>query len=204
MTDYNAIVESAFQLLDSYYKDASFNKIEEREGVSLYEKTVEGSVFTAAKAAGKIPNTTPKELIQLIADPSKRALWYDQIKKQELIEQVTDNIEIINFAWNAPFGVKNRDDLIVRSYKATENGELRSIGKSVTHPKCPVNPEFERLETLIAGFVLSVDKEDPNSVYCTYIIHTDPKGWVPAFVANKQKSKIIDRLLTFRKIVSKK
>jgi len=65
-----------------------------------------------------------------------------------------------------------------------ESGIGVSFGHSIIHPDVPDKSGFVRAHINASGYVFRPVEGDPTKSFAQYIVHVDPKGWIPTWVVN--------------------
>jgi len=82
------------------------------------------------------------------------------------------------------FMVYARDTVVLLTWKENEDGSIWMYGASALHEKAPEVKGVVRANIIIWSWILTPTKEDPSVTDVTYILQTDPAGWVPTTVTN--------------------
>jgi len=64
------------------------------------------------------------------------------------------------------------------------DGTFVTTGKSIITDLCPDKSGMVRGEIRASGYILQPVADKPNECDVTYIVQTDPKGWIPTWVVN--------------------
>jgi hypothetical protein len=98
----------------------------------------------------------------------------------QVVEKLSDELDIIYFWAKAPPTVTNREFLQSRLTKTLKDGTLVIIYRSAKHEKFPENPKkFVRGYTKLSGYVI---RPNPSGEGCrvTFFSQNDIKAFVPS------------------------
>eukprot|EP01106_Pelomyxa_sp_JSP_P003239 TRINITY_DN1487_c0_g1_i4.p1 TRINITY_DN1487_c0_g1~~TRINITY_DN1487_c0_g1_i4.p1 ORF type:complete len:163 (+),score=28.46 TRINITY_DN1487_c0_g1_i4:43-531(+) len=117
------------------------------------------------------------------ADMETRKKMSPQLTDYRIIQEFSPTMRVIRMRMNLPFPMSSRESLLCLGYKTDSDGAVY-YGCSVEHPGSPADPNFLRAISLIMFAQLKPVPGDPQKTHVTSIGHADPKGWVPAWLAN--------------------
>mmetsp|Transcript_3803 Transcript_3803/g.3251 ORF Transcript_3803/g.3251 Transcript_3803/m.3251 type:complete len:208 (-) Transcript_3803:253-876(-) len=162
--------------------DEGWEKPEEKEGLIITKKPYKdtGLKFVRAKTTIK---ATPKAIHDVILDESKTLEIDVNIEKNEKVK-APEGYDIIYTIAKKPAMMVDRRDSITAMKTEEKDGGLLLIGGSIEHPDFPAKDSPVRCEVLLWSWYIVPSKDDPNVSEVTYIVHIDPKGWIPNAVTN--------------------
>ena len=167
----------------------------DKDNCKVWDQQNKDSAINTVKLFAIFDGIQPEVMYDVLHDPEYRSTWDESMIEGTEIEKIDSNNDVGYYSAKIPvMGVSNRDFLNQRSWREKE-GEFLIINHSVTHPKCPEKKDFVRAQSIQTGYLIQ-----PHEKGCTvtYVTQTNPKGWIPAFVANKVTTKfapqIVDKL----------
>jgi len=169
-------------------KDADFpvlnwKSLGEKDGVKMSQASTSDSSFYVFRGETIIPASVsqirryvyyPQNL--LISDPMCRSAKYVKIydSKHRTIHglfRVGPLISDRDFCW---FNIDME----------FEDGTFVTACKSIQSKLCPTLPNAVRGEIRASGYVIQPVKDKENECVFTYVVQSDPKGWLPAAIVN--------------------
>jgi len=81
--------------------------------------------------------------------------------------------------------VSDRDFVCFSAHFNLPSGAYAVCGKSVITDKCPNDRSHVRGEIKVIGFVVEAVKGHPEESSVTYVMQSDPKGWLPSALVNR-------------------
>jgi len=87
-------------------------------------------------------------------------------------------------SFSMPPMIANRDFVYHGFDKILEGGIGVSFGRSVVHPAQPEKHGFVRGHINSTGYVFRPVEGDPVKTLAQYVVHVDPKGWIPTWAVN--------------------
>eukprot|EP01112_Ceratiomyxa_fruticulosa_P022134 TRINITY_DN8021_c0_g1_i2.p1 TRINITY_DN8021_c0_g1~~TRINITY_DN8021_c0_g1_i2.p1 ORF type:complete len:253 (-),score=61.70 TRINITY_DN8021_c0_g1_i2:127-885(-) len=158
--------------------------IKHKGGVDCFYKRDDENPIVLIKGEGIVPATT-KELLDFF-------LVYESLKISdktymggEVIERIDDQHSIFLSRFKAPPLIKNRDFLYIEYDGKGDDGETYlCVAYSIERDDVPPDPNFVRGVIYATGYIYKPVEGDPSKSHLTYIVHVDPKGWLPVMVVN--------------------
>lgn len=164
--------------------DADWKEAYTSGDVTVWTKKSDKSDINIVKVRTHFADVAPEVLYDVLHDHEYRVIWDPNMIEGKVIVQLNPTNEIGYYSAKSPTGVKNRDFLNQRSWRAKPDaGEWLIINHSVTHPDCPEKKDFIRAWSILTGYYIKKveGKAGTQLIYCT---QCDLKGWIPSMVAN--------------------
>ncbi len=169
-------------------KDFGYTNVINEKKCKVYKRLVEGIPVILIKALAHLPYS--KDVVfEAIANLDIRKQWDSVFSELRVVNHNGENgAEILYMIIKSPvFVVKNRDFVqqrkIWRNFPTTKSHMLHFI--SIDTPDCPVNKKCIRAETVISGYYMQDDPEEPEHTLLGVLSQTDIKGDIPVFLVNK-------------------
>ena len=169
-------------------KDFGYTNVINEKKCKVYKRLVEGIPVILIKAMAKLPYN--KDVVfEAIANLNIRKQWDSVFSELRVVNHEGENgAEILYMIIKSPvFIVKNRDFVqqrkIWRNFPTTKSHMLHFI--SIDSPECPINKKCIRAETIISGYYMQDDPEEPGHTLLGVLSQTDIKGDIPVFLVNK-------------------
>jgi hypothetical protein len=166
------------------------------DGVTMSSTAVEGMSLRRFKAVGIIP-APPSEVSRLLWEADVRMTWdksYLGIQNLNRITggESTDDMVTQRLLIKGILIISQRDFVCTHMRRTQSNGEAITISYAVPEEEnvFPIDPQFTRGEVCegtgwrVRPVKVLDGKEEKEHCELTYVIMTDLKGWVPAFVIN--------------------
>ena len=159
-----------------------WKKIKSKNGIKIFSRKVEGSSLLAFKGMATV-NTSIGTLINVINDKPRHKEWVTRLAESDTVRLFTplESIEYTHVYGIWP--IADRD--VVFHSKAIINqvkGEVVLLMHSVTDSAMPERDGIVRAELMESKYVLTILDDNKTSIEAEF--HGDPKGWVPAWIAN--------------------
>jgi hypothetical protein len=122
------------------------------------------------------------KILSVFFDPTKRKNWVDRFEKQEDLEIKSPLNKIYWIRFKLPFFMSDRDYILeIKSEIDTKAKVVTAKIKSTTHPKKGLDNCCVRAEAF--GTFYRFEARGKKT-YVEVVVHTDPKGWLPAWLIN--------------------
>jgi hypothetical protein len=192
----NKMLELKHDLSDS----SAWTFYMEKDNVQILYKTVENDPNTKYKGKGRIKTKkSPGEFLQwlnaLQRNLPKRKEYVNPaileallIQVQQLTQENENNdrqkyvVEWLKLLSPSSL-VSNRDFQYIMKYDYSKDDEAYAIGSTIIEPGFPEDASFVRSSLKLSGWYIK--QGDGNYLDAIYVCHTDPSGWVPAWVVNQ-------------------
>jgi hypothetical protein len=171
-----------------------WQEVYNKKDVIVWKRETENSKFNAVKVQCIFPDIEADVLYDTLHDHYYRKEWDDNMIEGYVIEQLSPNNEVGYYSVKTPPPVTNRDFCNQRAWRARKKkGEFIIINHSVLHDQCPEKKGFIRAWSFRTGYMIRVRPE--GGCYFYYYSHSDPKGWLPAWLINWLMTKMGPRLV---------
>ena len=165
--------------------EMGWSQINQKNGVVVWQKTIPGSRMMAFRGLKRLKVPIAKVAYVLTnADVEQKKRWIDMVKDFRVVEKITPQINISYSSYDLPFPLDDRDFVIKSTQIADRaNRRLTIELKSVEHAQYPaIRSAGVRAQLFASSFILQDAGAEGTDVTCE--IHTDPMGWLPAWVVN--------------------
>ncbi|EDV28285.1 uncharacterized protein TRIADDRAFT_53760 [Trichoplax adhaerens] len=142
-----------------------------------------GKVFRARIAL----DCKPADLFQVIClDCEHQSDWDSTVVQNKILKKLDDQTDIL-YAIVAESGnglVSKRDFLSIRHWEI-ENGYYRTYSTSIKDDDLmPTHRSYVRGENKLSAWIIRPLQNNANASHYTWLLHTDPKGWLPKNVVD--------------------
>jgi len=158
------------------------SKVEDEFGnkIEVYKFRLPSGLYKL-KALVEVHNITPEVVYDVLYDIPERLNWDSGGKDMQVVETITDNLDVIYFWAKAPPGFSNREFLQSRYFRIDEDGTHYITYRSVKHDKFPETKSKVRAYTQLSGYVI---RPAEGGCRVTFLSNNDIKGTCPGWVIN--------------------
>jgi hypothetical protein len=159
---------------------ANWVKINEEDGIVVYEKDIKGTSLVAFKGVTTFDEPMEK-ILWVLKDDAHKKDWIELYLKGHTLEKRGSFERVIYQAVDSPWPVNDRDMIYVsKAYRKGVN-EIQISMESVTHPDSPPTVGV-RMSLNFSNY--NFKKLENGKTQVTLEIHSDPKGWIPKWIVN--------------------
>ena len=173
---------------ESPTKEFGYSNVIDENKCKVYKKIVDGIQVILIKCLAKIPYN--KDVVfEAIANLNIRKQWDSVFSELRVVNYNGENgAEILYMIIKSPvFIVSDREFVqqrkIWRNFPTSKSHMLHFI--SVDSPECPENKKCVRAETIVSGYFIEDDPDEPGHSIIGVLSQTDVKGNLPIFLVNK-------------------
>ena len=173
---------------ESPTKEFGYSNVIYENNCKVYKKIVDGIQVILIKCLAKIPYN--KDVVfEAIANLNIRKQWDSVFSELRVVNYDGENgAEILYMIIKSPvFIVSDREFVqqrkIWRNFPTSKSHMLHFI--SVDSPECPENKKCVRAETIVSGYFIEDDPDEPGHSIIGVLSQTDVKGNLPIFLVNK-------------------
>jgi hypothetical protein len=169
-------------------KDFGYSNVIDEDNCKVYKRMVEGFPVILIKCLAHIPYT--KDVVfEAIANLEIRKQWDSVFSELKVVNHEGENgAEILFMIVKSPvFFISNRDFVQQRkmwkNFPTEKSHILHFI--SVENHECPPSKKNVRAETIISGYYMQDDPDNPEKSILGVLSQTDLKGNIPHVLVNK-------------------
>jgi len=164
-------------------KEIHWKSIGEKNGIQMDYAWVQGSNNYFFKGFGRIPASL-KVVEGAMRDISNMKVMDPMCQYTETIKTIDKDHHIYYAYFKMPPLIWWRDFCWYAVDQTLPDGTFVTTGKSIITDLCPDKSGMVRGEIRASGYILQPVADKPNECDVTYIVQTDPKGWIPTWVVN--------------------
>ena len=190
--DYYTNDKDLKQLIDLFNepttKDFGYSNVINEEKCKVYKRMVEGYPVILIKCLAKMPYS--KDIVfEAIANLEIRKQWDSVFSELRVVNHEGENgAEILFMIVKSPvFFISNREFVQQRkmwkNFPTNKSHILHFI--SVENHECPPQKKNVRAETIISGYYMQDDPDNPDKSILGVLSQTDLKGNIPHILVNK-------------------
>jgi hypothetical protein len=175
------VLSAVFSSSSLYASDNPWKLRIDKEGIKVFTRHVEHSVNLEFRASVTI-DADLERVIRVFEDISLTKRWFYQCISAEIVEDEGPRDKVLRLELHLPWPVSERDSI----FRMTKSGDVASGEISyalVSLPdRLPPRPGMVRVPYLRALWGFKGLPEGRTEVMFTQ--HSDPGGFVPAFISN--------------------
>ena len=169
-------------------KEFEYSNVIDEKNCKVFKKMTEGCPVILIKCIAKLPYN--KDVVfEAIADLEIRKQWDSVFSELKVVNYKGENgAEILFMIIKSPiFFISNREFVQQRkmwkNFPTKKSHILHFI--SVESDECPPSKKNVRAETIISGYYMQDDPEEPDSCILGVLSQTDLKGNIPHVLVNQ-------------------
>eukprot|EP01065_Artemidia_motanka_P028107 TRINITY_DN33340_c0_g1_i1.p1 TRINITY_DN33340_c0_g1~~TRINITY_DN33340_c0_g1_i1.p1 ORF type:complete len:500 (+),score=153.46 TRINITY_DN33340_c0_g1_i1:58-1500(+) len=139
--------------------------------------------FNMLKVFAIFPDVLPWVMYDALHDPAYRWEWDPNMAEGYNITQLDLNNDVGYYELKLPKAFSNRDFCNARSWRNINGSEFIVMNSSKPHPSCPPRKGIVRGWSFRSGYLVRPHGDAGCSL--TSVSHSDPKGWIPAWLINQ-------------------
>ena len=151
----------------------------QQDGIEVYTKKVAGSRIDAFKATTMI-SAEYERVKEVILDYPNYPKWYQDYKKGEILERLSQDKIVVRFVIDAPFPIKDRDSVNRVSVQQTDEHIKVTLESAPTF--IPHNNKQIRMTVSSGRWTL---EKEGNQTRVTIEYHADPEIPVPSWLSKR-------------------
>jgi len=135
------------------------------------------------KGVGEVPASV-RDVERAIRDPQNMRIIDPMCKITETVTTFDKNHHIYYAQFKLPSPVWHRDFVWWSVEYNLPSGAYVTVGKSIVCSDKPETKDHVRGEIRASGYVVEPIEGKEDACKVTYIVQTDPRGWLPAWAVN--------------------
>lgn len=172
---------SSFTVVSQSKTDTNWKLAKEKNGITIYTRTMEGTKFKEYKAICVI-EASPVELVKILTDVHEYTEWMAFVKEAEVVEKDGEDIFYVYSEVKVPFPFDNRDQ-ITKSVvvKDTITGR-QSIEVEIIPDFLPEKKGIVRMPSGHGRWAFTPMENGKTQLYHSF--GGNPGGNIPAWIVN--------------------
>ena len=169
-------------------KEFGYSNVVDDPTCKVFKRMVEGFPVILIKCIAKIPYN--KDIIfEAIADLNIRKQWDSVFSELKVVNHEGENgAEILYMIVKSPVIIVSDREFVQqrkmwKNFPTNRSHILHFI--SLENPACPITKKLVRAETIISGYYMQDDPQEPGHSILGVLSQTDLKGNLPHFLVNK-------------------
>ncbi|KAI8333866.1 hypothetical protein BC941DRAFT_400731 [Chlamydoabsidia padenii] len=159
--------------------------VEEKEGVKIFSKAVQGSALPILRGDGLIEGPwTAEQVCSVVQCFGARTKWDDSFEGGDIVERFSQKEYLVSLRMKSLFPINSRDFCLLTQIDSDPRSEtIHVVSTSVSDHLIPENPDtYTRGRIIIYGWTFQVIKNNQGKrtgVKMTLISHMDLAGTTP-------------------------
>lgn len=131
-----------------------------QEKYRIWKKNIPEENVTLYKIFGSFDTVSAVEFYNAQVNDQYRSVWDKSVSSLYVVDNITNNNEIVYWATKFPFPLQDRDYVFERSHLMNEKSNTIEIAsRSITHKSKPLYPTFCRVLKYGSKLVIRADKD---------------------------------------------
>lgn len=191
MINIKLIIASVLLCSFTYAAAASYqwNKVKEKNGISVYTIKVENSDILKVKTQTVIAAHI-NHIQAILDDIDHRPNWIPYLEQSLILNSISATETIEYSLFSAPWPASDRDFVYRKKLLHRDEGKIIFSMISESSELMPENNNLVRADLMESIYTLTSINE--NSTQVELIFYADPKGWLPDWIIN-----IIQKILPY-------
>ncbi|KAG0098433.1 Pleckstrin y domain-containing F member 1 [Podila epicladia] len=140
-------------------------------------------------------DNTAAVVFDTLCDLDARSSWDPMCVEARVVEQVSNppGTTVQYIRTKAVWPTASRDTVVLGTVRDLGDGRLFAVNSSFEHEAVPerVNEKIVRMETAVAGHIITSEPGAPNKCRLVQILDADIKGWIPEKVIQMVSTKAV-------------
>jgi len=181
-------IRSAIHLYESFDKRVGWQLEAERQGDTVYAKFINGEKYYGTTT--ELPMDVDSLFREVWTGVPMLSTWNTNIAFSKIIKTLTPNADILHYGTADVWVVKGRDFVVGRIFRKIQSSYVMAA-RSFQLGSIPELREKVRGHLILAAARYSPHPTKSNVTMVDYLMCTDFKGAVPAFVINQLLARLI-------------
>jgi hypothetical protein len=169
-------------LFFNFYSESEWKLKKDKDGIEVYTRTFEGSLFDEFKGVTTIENSSLEKVLAVILDVKNYGSLFPDCMNPKVLKQDGKYYDIHYIQVKAPWPVKNRDTVYEQKTVIDENGKHALVSLKPLPDFIVEDKDFLRIREG-SGF-WELEEDENGNVMVVYQFHGEPGGEIPAWLAN--------------------
>lgn len=130
-----------------------------------------------------VMDNTAAVVFDTLCDLDARSSWDPMCVEARVVEQISNppGTTVQYIRTKAVWPTASRDTVVLGAVRDLGNGRLFTVNSSIEHEATPerVKEKIVRMETAVAGHIITSEPDAPNKCRLVQILDADLKGWIP-------------------------
>ena len=159
--------------------NTDWKETKKEEDITVYLRNVSHSKFKEVKCVTKVKSNLTG-IVALMLDEKAATEWIYKIEKSELLEKLNETAYVYYSVFDVPG--KNRDVIALTKIEQDAGSKVVTIKTESWHDYNPAAKGLIRVE-VVKGSTTLIPLGN-GEVEIIQKMHTEPGGWVPAWIVN--------------------
>ena len=164
-----------------FFQQPEWQLKKEKNGISIYTRSVAGSAFDEFKGVITFENSSLEEVLAVISDIKNYTTLYPDCMNPKILKQEGKHNFIHYSQTKGPLTIKDRDCIMEQKTVIDKEGKHAKISLKPLPGYIPENKDKVRVR--YGGGFWEIE-ENKSNVKVIYQFHGEPGGDIPAWLAN--------------------
>lgn len=164
-----------------FFQEPEWQLKKEKNGISIYTRSVAGSAFDEFKGVITFENSSLEEVLAVISDIKNYTTLYPDCMNPKILKQEGKHNFIHYSQTKGPLTIKDRDCIMEQKTVIDKEGKHAKISLKPLPGYIPENKDMVRVR--YGGGFWEIE-ENKSNVKVIYQFHGEPGGDIPAWLAN--------------------
>ena len=164
-----------------FFQQPEWQLKKEKNGISIYTRSVAGSAFDEFKGVITFENSSLEEVLAVISDIKNYTTLYPDCMNPKILKQEGKHNFIHYSQTKGPLTIKDRDCIMEQKTVIDKEGKHAIINLKPLPGYIPENKDLVRVR--YGGGFWEIE-ENKSNVKVIYQFHGEPGGDIPAWLAN--------------------
>ena len=164
-----------------FFQEPEWQLKKEKNGISIYTRSVAGSAFDEFKGVITFENSSLEEVLAVISDIKNYTTLYPDCMNPKILKQEGKHNFIHYSQTKGPLTIKDRDCIMEQKTVIDKEGKHAIINLKPLPGYIPENKDLVRVRD--GGGFWEIE-ENKSNVKVIYQFHGEPGGDIPAWLAN--------------------
>lgn len=164
-----------------FFQQPEWQLKKEKNGISIYTRSVAGSAFDEFKGVITFENSSLEEVLAVISDIKNYTTLYPDCMNPKILKQEGKHNFIHYSQTKGPLTIKDRDCIMEQKTVIDKEGKHAKISLKPLPGYIPENKDMVRVR--YGGGFWEIE-ENKSNVKVIYQFHGEPGGDIPAWLAN--------------------
>ena len=131
----------------------------EQERLTIWKKLLPEEGLTLYKIFGHFDTISAVEFYNAQVNDQYRSVWDKSVNNLYVVDNITNNREVVYWATKFPFPLQDRDYVFERRHVMDDkSGRIEIASRSITHKAKPILPKFVRVLNYGSKLVIKADR----------------------------------------------
>lgn len=202
---YQEIIDQAqeyYHKISSLESANDWQLCEDNEGVTIHVRPDPNSGLRMTRAE-TIIEAKPHAVKEVLNLEHETLSWDRSLSTFEILENI-EEFKISRSLSTKIVMVTQREAVLLFSTVVKDDKSFLVVGKSYEHEDFPLDKNFVRADVQLFAWHLMPIEDEPGRTKVVYVLHVDPKGWIPTSLFNMGVQEEAKKVKLLKKFIENK